>query len=90
MSAHTQTQLEAIGTLVRTNLTHGGFLVAEFYGSDGTPHSDEAKANASLFVVAKDLLEVAEMVLGLANVYMPQELIDAAGEAVAKARGLKQ
>lgn len=58
-SAHTQIGLEAIGNLVRTNLQHGGFLVAEFRGSDGQPHSEEAKANAALFTAAPALLQKA-------------------------------
>lgn len=56
---HTQIGLEAIGNLVRTNLQHGGFLVAEFRGSDGQPHSEEAKANAALFTAASALLQKA-------------------------------
>lgn len=53
---HTTVQLEAIGTLVRTNIGHGGFLVAEFRDEHGSPHTDEAKANAQLFVGAGALL----------------------------------
>ncbi|WP_067070296.1 hypothetical protein [Roseateles chitosanitabidus] len=53
---HTTVQLEAIGTLVRTSIVHGGFLVAEFRDEHGSPHTDEAKANAQLFVGAGALL----------------------------------
>lgn len=61
-STHTQIGLEAIGNLVRTNLQHGGFLVAEFRGSDGHPHSEEAKANAALFAAAPELLTALQSI----------------------------
>lgn len=51
-----------------------------YFGSYG-PH---------VFAAAPDLLEVAEMVLGMATVDMPQALIDAAGLAAVKARGVAQ
>lgn len=45
--------------------------------------------HAHLIATSPELLEVSEMVLGFANEHMPQELIDAAVEAVSKARGLR-
>ncbi len=81
---HTPGPLEAIGNLVRTDMGRGGFLVAEFFDANGQPHNPEAKANAALFIASGDLLNVAQMVLALANDHMPKELIDAASAAVSK------
>ena len=50
-------------------------------------YSDEDKANAQLIAAAPDLLDVAEMVLALATIDTPIELIKAATAAIAKARG---
>ena len=50
-------------------------------------YSDEDKANAQLIAAAPDLLDVAEMVLALATIDTPPELIKAATAAIAKARG---
>ena len=84
---HTPGALEAINNLVRTDMGRGGFLVAEFFNQDRQPHNPEAYANAALFIASEDLLNVAQMVLALADVHMPQELIDAASAAVTKAAG---
>ena len=54
---HTSGNWEAIGNLVRTSLTEGGFLVAECRDRDGQPHSDEAKRYARLVAAAPELLE---------------------------------
>lgn len=48
---------------------------------------DEINANAELIAAAPDLLDVAEMVLALATIDTPPELIKAATAAIAKARG---
>lgn len=50
-------------------------------------YSDEDKANACLIAAAPDLLDVAEMVLALATIDTPIELIKAATAAIAKAKG---
>ena len=44
-------------------------------------------ANACLIAAAPNLLDVAEMVLALATIDTPPELIEAATAAIAKARG---
>lgn len=64
-------------------------VIPEVWGLSGDEYSDHIKRveDARLIAAAPDLLEVAEMVLGMATVDMPQALIDAAGIAVAKARG---
>jgi hypothetical protein len=67
--------LETLGATVRTKRVHGGFLVAEFRDSGGIPHTDEAKANARLFVAAHGLYELAEQVLALADINTPPSLI---------------
>lgn len=103
MSAkHTTLTLECIGTLVRTTRDHGGFLVAEFRDQDGNPHTDEAKANARLFVAAHELLEALEgayaLAVGHAATYQfqhqlnaphktHQAILDKARVAIAKATG---
>ena len=63
----------------------GKWALAEVQPGDSD--GDLGEANARLIAAAPDLLEVAEMVLGMATNYMPQELIDAAGIAAAKATG---
>ena len=82
---HTTAPLEAIGNLVRTRMNvedGGGCLVADMRDSGGNPHSDEAKANARLFIAAAALYELAEQVLALADINTPPELIAMAGAAV--------
>lgn len=59
---HTPGNWEAIGNLVRTPLTEGGFLVAECRDSNGQPHSDEAKRYALLIAAAPELLEALEAI----------------------------
>ncbi len=53
----------------------------------GNGRVDELNANAQLITAAPDLLDVAEMVLALATIDTPVELIKAATAAIAKARG---
>lgn len=53
----------------------------------GNGRVDELNANARLIAAAPDLLDVAEMVLALATIDTPPELIKAATAAIAKARG---
>ena len=87
---HTQIGLEAIGNLVRTNLQHGGFLVAEFRGSDGQPHSEEAKANAALFAAASALLEALRFIANVTECGVTAndcQIHDRARAAIAKATG---
>lgn len=101
MDKHTPGPLEAVGNLVRTSMATGGFLVAEFRDANGQPYSDEAKANASLFAAAPELLEAldkltdvyAAMRVELVRQY-PQDgwstetmTLDAAHAALSKARG---
>ena len=89
MSAHTPGPWAAEPTN-----PHDGWDGWEVCGADGfrvcDAHGCQSNvvraANARLIAAAPELLEVAEMVLGMATVDMPQELIDAAGIAVAKAR----
>lgn len=90
---HTNVPLEAIGNLVRT-VDSGGFLVAEFRDSGANPHSDEAKANATLFVAANELLEAlteAESALLALNAdtsySLPMALRNKMRAAIAKATG---
>lgn len=45
-------------------------------------------ANAQLITASPDLLDVAEMVLALATIDTPPELIKAATAAIAKAKGV--
>lgn len=82
---HTTGNWEAIGNLVRTSLTEGGFLVAECRDSDGQPHSDEAKRYARLIAAAPELLSVLQEVL----VLIPDayETKERALAAIAKATG---
>lgn len=60
MSGHTDAPLETVGNLVRTQLTHGGFLVADCRDAHGQPHSGEARSNARLFAMAPQLLAFAQ------------------------------
>ena len=48
---------EAIGNLVRSAMSDGGFLIAECRDGNGQPHSDEANANARLIAAAPELFE---------------------------------
>lgn len=63
--------------------------IAPFPGRQHHAHwcANVTHPDMRLIAAAPDLLEVAEMVLGMATVDMPQALIDAAGLAAAKARG---
>ena len=81
---YTTCELETCGHFVRTKRCDAdmrGLIVAEF------PHglNPKYKGDADLFVAAKDLLEVAHMVLDTATCHTPQELIDAATLAIDKA-----
>lgn len=44
-----------------------GVLIAEFRDGYGLPHTDEAKANAALFIAAAGLLEALELTLQTAE-----------------------
>lgn len=89
MSAHTPgpwihaTDIGQVGSVE----TQEGLVVAQTQALVRDYDRSERNANARLIAAAPDLLEVAEMVLGMATVDMPQVLIDAAGIAAAKARG---
>jgi hypothetical protein len=80
MSAkHTPGPLEVISNLVRTPMSRGGFLVADFRDAYGQPHNDEAKANAALFVAVPDLLHALRDARGLLALHgCPVDWIDAA------------
>ncbi|CAJ0805097.1 hypothetical protein LMG18090_04733 [Ralstonia mannitolilytica] len=82
---HTPGNWEAIGNLVRSSLTEGGFLVAECRDSDGQPHSDEAKRYARLFAAAPKLLEALQAVVAVAD--RATDEFDRARAAIAKATG---
>jgi hypothetical protein len=81
----TTVPLESIGGLVRTvmNENGGGFLVAEFRDRGGLQHTEEAKANARLFVAAAALHEVAQQVVDSADINTPPALLRAAEAALA-------
>ena len=80
MSKHTTMPLEVVGNLVRTPLTEGGFLIADCRGSDGQPHSEEAKANALLFAAAHETADKAMRFTLLVERYLRDDIED--GESV--------
>lgn len=60
MVKHTTGRLEVVGNMVRTHLTDGGYLVAEFRDANGNPHTEEAMANAVLFCGAHGLVQAIQ------------------------------
>lgn len=88
---HTKEPLEIVGNLVRTTLPYGGMLVGEFFDAAHQPHSEEAKANARLFVAAPALLAVAQRLLDFAaagNAFSyPLGSLQEIEQAIAKATG---
>lgn len=87
MSAYTSGHWEVCGHYVRTQLdaNGGGWIIADC--RDVSMPRDEVQANMRLIVASKDLLAVAQMVIDMASIEIPAELIDAAHAAVYKATG---
>ncbi len=72
------------------NLGHESWTgMSVVFGCDDYPKMGKiaGEANARLIAAAPDLLDVAEMVLALATIDTPVELIKAATAAIAKATG---
>ena len=81
---YTTCELETCGHFVRTKRCPDdmrGLIIAEF-PFDINP---KYKGDANLFVAAKDLLDVANLVLDTATCHTPQELVEAATLAINKA-----
>ncbi len=92
MSAKHTPNCERIGNAVRSSMppidknAPRGILIADFRDGYGLPHTDEARANAALFVAAPALLEVAKGVLADDLLqYLPAEYIAKVRAAISAA-----
>lgn len=90
---HTPGPWEAIGNLVRSPMHQpkglpAGVQIADCRDGYFFPHTDEAKANASLIAAAPELLDVAQSILADDMLkYLPDEYVARVRSVIAKATG---